>query len=416
MKKKFIKTVSAATFIFSLICFCAIGFYSAIYPDNYCVTESGELKIVYRDEIKATRVQSSNKQTASISEENKPGSSYKSRLSLFGVFPIKDVDVSVVKNITVLPGGMPFGIKMHTNGVLVVGLADVDCEGVHRNPAKIAGIKTGDILVEIDDEKLKSNENVAEIIEKSQGRQLKVKVNRNDIEFYVFLTPLFSQSEKVYKGGMWVRDSSSGIGTLTYIDPQSRKFGGLGHAVCDIDTGAIMPLMSGEIVGVEICGVVKSRNGIPGELRGYFTDNSNISGNLTHNGERGVFGDYTGTLFNTKPIPVAMKQQVKSGSAKIYTTINGSKPEYFDINIESVNYNKNNPTKNMIIEITDPRLIELAGGIVQGMSGSPIIQNGMLVGAVTHVFVNDSKKGYGIFAENMLEYSMKGSNSTQDAA
>ena len=208
-------------------------------------------------------------------------------------------------------------------------------------------------------------------------------------------------SENRLKAGLWVRDSSAGIGTLTFYVPGSDIFAGLGHAVCDVDTGDVLPIASGEIVPARIYSVVKGQSGEPGELRGGFELGS--LGNLAVNGETGIYGSLTQTPVRGDPVPVAMKQQVKTGYAQVLTTIDGTEPELYDIRIDQVRYNDSSPTRNMVIVITDERLLEETGGIVQGMSGSPILQDGKLVGAVTHVFVNEPTKGFAIFAENMLK-------------
>lgn len=211
-----------------------------------------------------------------------------------------------------------------------------------------------------------------------------------------------SASGDGYKLGLWVRDSSAGIGTMTFYDPTTQVFGGLGHAITDVDTGEILPLGSGEIVSVDIEGAVKGQGGQPGELRGSFHTYDTI-GSLEENRETGVFGVLTTPPEGGLLLPVALRQEVHTGPAQIYTTIDGRTPQLFDIEIERVNLTDANPTRNMVIRITDPELLTATGGIVQGQSGSPIVQDGRLVGAVTHVFINDPSRGYGIFAENMIE-------------
>ena len=201
-----------------------------------------------------------------------------------------------------------------------------------------------------------------------------------------------------------MRDSTAGIGTVTFYNPTNSAFAGLGHGICDIDTAEIMPLGSGDIVPVTISGVVKGEKGKAGELRGYFSSDVPV-GSLEANVEAGVYGTLNSAPVNREALKVAMKQEVKTGPAKVLTTIDGGEPRYYDIQIESVNYKNHAMSKNLVICVTDPDLLAKTGGIVQGMSGSPIIQDGMLVGAVTHVFVNDPTKGYGIFAENMMSVS-----------
>lgn len=329
------------------------------------------------------------------------GSSYHATLKLFGLFPVKDVAVNVVDQPLVVPCGTPFGIKMYTDGVLVVSMSDVDTSAGSFNPAKAAGIKVGDVILTINGEEVTTTEQVGKLVEESGGQTMTFQIRRDNIVFDIRFTPAKSVNENRWKAGLWVRDSSAGIGTLTFYDPVNQSFGGLGHAVCDVDTGEVLPISSGEIVPARIYSIVKGVSGTPGELRGGFESGS--LGQLLTNGETGIYGALTQKPVNGQAIPVCMKQQVHTGEAQVLTTINGTEPKLYDIRIDQVRYNDSSPTRNMVIVITDEELLEETGGIVQGMSGSPILQDGMLVGAVTHVFVNDPTKGFAIFAENMLK-------------
>jgi stage IV sporulation protein B len=312
----------------------------------------------------------------------------------------------------VVPGGTPFGIKMHTHGVLVVGMSDIQTGSKTHNPAKDAGLKIGDIIVKIGGLTVNRNDDVARFVSQSNGDELIVTAIRDNIEMDFYLTPAKSDYDKGYKVGVWVRDSSAGIGTLTYYDPEDLTFGGLGHAVCDIDTGALMPLFSGEIVDVNISGVNAGLSGRPGELRGTFLSESSI-GRLSLNSECGIFGFLHGAPYSAKPVEMAFNSEIAPGPATILVTISGNKPRSFEVLIERVNHGETSPNKNMVLRVTDSELLSLCGGIVQGMSGSPILQDGRLAGAVTHVFVNDPTRGYGIFAENMdkmLNFVKEGRN------
>lgn len=328
-------------------------------------------------------------------------------LLLMNVIPIKDININPSEEVTVIPCGAPFGIKLFTEGVVIVGISDVKSTNGIYNPAKIAGLKKGDIIVNINDNCVNSNEDVANILENSQGRDLDLLIKREDSEFHSKLKPVKSCDDDMYKAGIWVRDSSAGIGIMTFINPQTNVFGGLGHGICDIDTGSLLPLSHGDIISAQINGVKAGQKGNPGELKGNFCNNEkSIIGTLNKNTVSGVYGTLSDNYDCCgQTAIVAMKQQVKIGDASIITTVSGDKPNKYSIKIKSVNYNDISPTKNMIVEITDPELLNVTGGIVQGMSGSPIIQNGMLVGAITHVFVNDPKRGYAIFAENMIKTS-----------
>lgn len=327
-------------------------------------------------------------------------------MKLFGMVPIKTAQVKTQERCYVVPGGVPFGVKLYTEGVIVVGMTDVDTSDGAVNPARLAGICEGDAILKISGCQVNTTEDVAKAFENCDGNPIDVELRRGASVFTLKFTPALSASQKMYKAGLWVRDSSAGIGTMTFYDPQNGTFGGLGHGICDVDTGELMPLMSGAAVAVSITGCQPSRNGAPGELHGYF-HNDKIIGSLKINGETGVYGYSRGAVLQGEPLPVAMKQEISEGAAKIITTLDDSGPQEYEIEIVKIYYNGSSQQKNMVIKVTDPRLIEKTGGIVQGMSGSPIIQNGMLVGAVTHVFVNNSSQGYAVFAENMLLASEK---------
>ncbi len=328
------------------------------------------------------------------------GESYPVTLQWLGIFPVKDVTVSVVEKGSVVLGGMPFGIKLYADGVMVVSLSAVDTVTGGVYPAKRAGIKEGDIILSINGREVFTNEEVGDAVKRSGGQSMRFHIRRDGVEFDVSFCAVKSLKEKCYKAGIWVRDSSAGIGTVTFYDPQTKVLAGLGHAVCDVDTGDIIPIASGEIVPARIFGVTKSQSGTPGELRGGFDFGS--FGPLLKNCDRGVYGMVTTDIIG-KRVPILLKQEVKTGKAQIYTTVSGNKPKLYDIEITQLRYRDTTGTRGMVIEITDPDLLEATGGIVQGMSGTPIVQNGKLVGAITHVFVNDPTKGYAIFAENMLE-------------
>jgi len=336
------------------------------------------------------------------SEVNKEEKIYNSQVKLFGFIPVKNVNIRVVKEKTVIPCGNPFGVKIFTEGAVVVKVSGIKTEDGIVNPAKNAGLKKGDIILKINNTSINCNEDIAKIVENSGGQALILEVRRNNSNLKLNFSPCKCSEDGFYRAGIWVRDSSAGIGTMTFYDPESLIFVGLGHGICDSDTGNIMPLKHGEIVKATISGITRGEKGIPGELKGYFSS-SEILGNLDANAECGVYGRLKNFKPENKRMKIALKQQIKTGPAKIICTIFENTQKEYDINIKEVNYKEDSPTKNMIIEITDEELLRETGGIVQGMSGSPIIQNDKLIGAVTHVFLNDPSKGYGIFAENMLD-------------
>lgn len=296
-------------------------------------------------------------------------------------------------------GGDVFGIKMYTDGLIVIGIDSVSTESGNISPAEEAGLRNGDIITHINSQKVSSATAMTEKLEKSNGEKLILTVERSNETLSLTLTPVMSSSGK-YKAGIWVRDSSAGIGTITFYDDERASFAGLGHGVCDIDTGRIMPLSDGQAVKASVNGYYKSSAGNPGELCGIFSNKP--LGNLRANLDSGIFGslDYPS---GAKQIAIALESEVKEGKAQIIATIDSSGPQYYDIEIIKIYPLSDRSTRNMIIKVTDSELIEKTGGIVQGMSGSPIIQNSMLVGAVTHVFVNEPSQGYGIFASRMIE-------------
>ena len=320
---------------------------------------------------------------------------------LLGLFPVKEVSVIQTQQRYVNVSGKPFGIKMFCDGVMVVGFSDILTDSGYQNPAKTAGLKTGDIITHINDEKMHTNEDVEKVITKSGSNLLKITYLRDDIQHTAIMAAVTDKSTGEPRTGMWVRDSGAGIGTMTFYDTVTGYFAGLGHGIKDVDTQKELRLLSGEIVPVKITGIVKSRNGSAGQLKGRFITTI-ASGKLLYNGRSGVYGKAY-SMDKDNIMPVASPRAIKTGPAYILTTINNTTPRMYKVEIEKVNLTADDNNKNMVIRITDSRLLTLTGGIVAGMSGSPIIQDGMLVGAVTHVFVNNVERGYGIFAENMLK-------------
>ncbi|MBP1575886.1 MAG: SpoIVB peptidase [Oscillospiraceae bacterium] len=331
--------------------------------------------------------------------------SFSAKAKLLGILPLKEVSVTVSDEKIVTVCGTPFGVKMFTDGVLVVDFSEIETENGRRCPASESGLLEGDLIKAINKTDVFRNEDVAEIIEKSEGKELSFSILRNGKSMEISLIPEMLKDQSGYKAGFWVRDSSAGIGTLTFYDPEDLSFAGLGHAVCDIDTGTVLPFSSGEIVPAAITKIKKGVSGTPGELGGAFIGKDDL-GIVKINNETGLYGTLEYTIEGIE-MPVAHKQDIYEGSAVILSTVEGTEAEEYDILIEKIALSDDSLTKNMVIKVVDEELIEATGGIVQGMSGSPIIQDGKLIGAVTHVLVNDPTKGYGIFAENMLEMSKK---------
>ena len=327
------------------------------------------------------------------------GAQYDASLCLFGIVPIKSVSVRVTESEPVVTVcGTPFGIKLYTDGVLVVGLGDVETAAGTDCPARRAGICVGDAVLSVDGAAVSTNRELSARIAQAGGRTLTLLIRRDGVEFTAEVTPVRA-ADGGLRAGMWVRDSTAGIGMLTFFDPESGAFGGLGHAVSDGDTGDILPIGSGEIVPARIFGIKKSVRGTPGELQGTFE--LGTLGSIGRNCTEGLFGKMSIYPATGRTMPVAMRRQVHTGTAQVLTTVDGVRPTYYDIEVEQVHRSAGS-SRSLVIRITDPELLSLTGGVVQGLSGSPIVQDGRLIAAVTHVLVNDPKRGYAVFAETML--------------
>ncbi|MBE6894360.1 MAG: SpoIVB peptidase [Ruminococcaceae bacterium] len=332
---------------------------------------------------------------------------------LFGVLPLKTVNISSTARRTVSVAGTPFGIKMFSDGVMIVGFSDISTTTGYQCPAKLAGLKMGDVILNFNGSLPKSNDDVENFILKNTDRPIDVTFLRNGVQQHTTLIPVMDAESGVYRTGMWVRDSSAGVGTMTFYDVQKGMFAGLGHGIKDTDTQQDIRLLSGEIVPVSIMGLTKSKNGETGELKGTFLTDIPM-GKVLANSANGVYGRmFIPPADNI--MEIAYPQEITTGDAYILTTINGTKAKKYSIVIEKIALTTSNQNKNLVIRITDSELLSLTGGIVQGMSGSPIIQNGRLVGAVTHVFVNQVDRGYGVFAQNMI-FSMDNAAKVAEAA
>ncbi len=327
---------------------------------------------------------------------------YTAKVKLFGFLPIKTAKITVLQNKKLIPLGTAFGVKLYTDGVIVVDITDFVSDGSVSNPAYDAGIREGDIIVSYNGVKIKSNEELIKQVNLYNGTPQIAVVKRNNLTFEAKVTPVADDSDKSYRIGLWVRDSTAGIGMLTFYDKEQNILAGLGHSVSDSDTGLIMPVSTGEIVYADIKGAVKGKKGAPGELVGSFVEDKTV-GILMSNSGTGLSAICVcEDFYDMKEYNISLKKEIKTGNAKILCCVDGRDVKEYDIKIEKINNNLSE-TKNMIVKITDKELLSKTGGIVRGMSGSPIIQNGKLIGAVTHVLVDDPTRGYGIFAENMLE-------------
>ena len=301
-----------------------------------------------------------------------------------------------------VPVGKTVGVTMDTQGLLVLGTGSVDGENGRSNTPCKGILQAGDLLIEADGQILENKEMFLEAVEKSEGRAVSLRLQRGGREKEVSVKPVYSTVDGTYKIGAWIRDSIQGIGTVTYYDPKEQTFGALGHGVYDVDTGELMQIREGALVSVELTEIVKGQKGKAGELTGRIALQEKFA-RIDENTEAGIFGSIGTTVFDGEVLPVAAAAEIKKGKAHILSDLEGNGVKAYEIEIESLRKDGGKAHKDMTIRITDARLLQLTGGIVQGTSGSPILQDGKLVGAVTHVMVNDPTRGYGIFLEHMLE-------------
>lgn len=302
---------------------------------------------------------------------------------------------------SLVPVGQTVGIKLFSHGVMVVALSQVETEKGSCSPAQACGLRVGDIITEIAKEPVNTIDEVAAVVQGSGGAEMDITALRGGHKMSL-TTEAVCLADGSYKLGAWVRDSMAGIGTVTWYDPESGRFAALGHGITDVDTKLLMPLKSGGLMHSSVSGIIKGSAGHPGQLHGTFDLSSDL-GHLTANTDCGVFGTATQGAFSGKPLPVAARREIHTGPATIRSNIEGTTVQEYDVEILRIYPESMSASQNLMIQITDPDLLEATGGVVQGMSGSPILQDGKLVGAVTHVLVNDPTRGYGILVENMLE-------------
>ncbi len=326
----------------------------------------------------------------------------------FGLLPVRTVNVDVVSNKSLIACGNTVGVKLRLEGILVIGISDVQSSNQKIIPVKNTGIKPGNVITRINEKNVESIEELVSLVENNGGKPLRINYRAGNVIEEAMVSPVKSSEDNKYHLGLWVRDSTAGIGTLTFYDEKTGRFGALGHGITDIDTGTLMSVKSGEILESSILGVKVGKSGMPGELKGVFTEGTKL-GTIQTNTEIGIYGKLdklSSQRIDGKLYPVGVRADITEGPATILSNIDGKKIEEYDILIQKVSKQNLNGSKGMIIKITDQRLLNTTGGIVQGMSGSPIIQNGKIVGAVTHVLVNDPTRGYGIFIEAMLRNTL----------
>lgn len=312
----------------------------------------------------------------------------------------------IVTERVLVPGGHSVGVQMDVKGALIVGMEEITTStGEVVNPGLQAGLQIGDMILAVNGTKVYKAQEVEQLVNEIQG-EVRLKIQRKNKVMNIDLIPVINQEDGLYKLGVWIKDKTAGIGTLTYYDPVNMTFGALGHAICDPETGSVLTVNKGELIQAKVQSVKEGKSGEPGEIQGVFYEAESPLGNLDVNSELGIFGAAYHPIENplySKPLVIGTKEQIEKGKAYILTTLENNEIERFEIEIEKIYKREKESNKNMRIRVTDERLMEQSGGIVQGMSGSPIIQNNRIVGAVTHVLVNDPTRGYGIFIENMLD-------------
>lgn len=331
--------------------------------------------------------------------------SYHVGMKLFGVIRMKDIQVEVVDSSFAIPCGLPVGIYMRSDGIMVIGTGEVEDEAGNVVEPCLGILRSGDYIERVNGKKVSGKEELIREVGMADGKTVRLGIRRDGDLKEVELTPVLCQDGS-YKMGAWVRDDTQGIGTVTYVDPKG-GFGALGHGISDSDTGRLVDIEGGELYDTKILGIEKGMPGKPGVLSGviYYGRGTGL-GTVDANTEEGIFGTVDTRFLSglqADEIPVAYCQQIHKGQAQIRSAVSGEVRDY-DIEIQKVDYSGLHKNKGMVLRVVDEELLALTGGIVQGMSGSPIIQDGKLIGAVTHVLVNDPARGYGIFIENMLSH------------
>lgn len=376
-----------------------------LLPNNVILNQGGELNIktIYGITVNEAKKEETTMPASINLNNNKINDigSIEVSLNLFGKVPVKNMTVNVISKTKVIPVGKAIGMKLYTDGVLVVGMSEIN----GRKPYENSGIKEGDTIIEINNEKIDDTEDLIEVINESRGKIVEISYKRNEEIRKTSIEPVKTENDE-YKLGLWVRDAAAGVGTMTFYEPSSGKFATLGHGINDIDTSSLINISEGELVSTQILSIVKGEKGAPGEIRGSIENGITI-GDISKNTDFGVYGTITNKnmigIDNLDEMEVALRNETKIGKAQIMCQLDNNQVETYNIEIQKLYMNNYKNNKSMVIKITDERLLEKTGGIIQGMSGAPIIQNGKFVGSVTHVLINDPTVGYGVFADIMLQ-------------
>lgn len=411
------KKIRPVLFIFLLMIIYIYVAYVTLFPNNIVILEGENLDLntIYGVKIKEVGNLNSNlltsgktMQAATNITENKANQVGKTNISLnlFNSIPLKQVEVNVIKKTKVIPLGNAIGLKLYTKGVMVVGMSEVQGEDKNKyKPYENTGIKEGDMIIEIDDVAVTCISELVDTVNSSKGDKLEVKYIRDSDTKVTNITPVKTSGSE-YKLGLWVRDAQGGVGTISFYEKETGMFCALGHGITDVDTGEVVNIANGELVTTNIVSIARGEKGKPGEIKGSIETGEKI-GEVSKNTSFGIYGTVTQKsklgISSNDEIEVALRDEIKQGEAEIICQLEDGKKEKYKIQIQKIYTNNNYDNKSMLIKITDDRLLEKTGGIVQGMSGSPILQNGKFVGSITHVLVNDPTVGYGVFADMMIK-------------
>ena len=405
------KTIRKIGIIVLLLMLYAYVCYFTFLPSNYILFQGENLPLSTIWGISVEQVDTTNPNLTSFSSsygaqtvskvlnglEAQNSGTVTLNLALFGKVPVKDVTVNVIPKTSVIPLGNSIGLKLYTSGVLVVGMSEIQGEDNKRyKPYEGIDIKEGDRIININGEAVTCTADLIEDVNASQGNDLHITYVRDEDTMQTTMKPV-KTGEKEYKLGLWVRDAAAGVGTATFYEPSTKSFGALGHGILDIDTEELITIANGELVTTNILSIQKGEKGSPGEIRGSI-ENSKVIGEISKNTNFGIFGQIQNTNYlgvdTSKAMEVMEREKIEIGKATILCSLDGKAPKEYEIEIQKKYVNNNQNNKSMVIRVVDPELLEQTGGIIQGMSGSPILQNGKFVGAITHVLVNDPTTGY----------------------
>lgn len=403
MKRKLLKISLILILLVSYFYTCSM----ISIPRNIVIMEGENLNLKMATGLSLTSQDQDTVLTASNINKQKISEAgvEKLRLNLFGNIKIKDVNVDVVPKTKVIPIGTAIGMKLYTKGVLVVGMSQIkDANDEKKRPYENSGIEQGDTIIAINNNEVSNTNELIEEVNNSNGNAITVKYEKNNETLETSITPVKSGNE--YKLGLWVRDAAAGVGTLTFYEPNTNLFMALGHGISDIDTEKIVDIASGELITASILTIKKGVKGTPGEIRGTIENGNNI-GKIGKNTNLGVYGTVTNKNYldisGMEEMEVATRSEIQEGKAQIICQLDNNGRKTYEIEIEKIYLANNTDNKSMLIKVTDKELLEKTGGIIQGMSGAPVIQNGKFVGAVTNVLVNDPTQGYAIFGDMMIK-------------